>query len=440
MSTRRFAIALLLLVIPTPAMADDNTDAKWIGEARQALQWLREGKSEQFVEACNDTMKNAIPAKQLEGLWTQLESNFGAYEGEISATCSKIEKYQTVTLVSRFANSALDVRISFDVSGKIAGLFFTPSSQDVAYTAPDYADEKKFTERPVKVTCGAFSLDGTLTLPVAEGPHRAVVLVHGSGPHDQDETIFLNKPFRDLAWGLATKGVAVLRYEKRTRKYGPQMDPTTVDIDSETADDAIAAAQLLMARPDIQADHVYIVGHSLGASAAPYIASKERRIAGIVLLGAAARPIYELVADQIPYLARIDGTVTPDEQKSIDETLAMVSKLRSGKIEPGDTLLGAPAQYWKALDRMDAVGFARKCTKPMLILQGGRDYQVTDKEFEIWREQLRDHKNVTLRRYEKLDHLFHAGEGKSGPDDYRRKGYVDPVVIADIAAWVKRQD
>lgn len=430
-------VLAIVLACTASAMAQNEAAPKRIEDAREYMGWLRDGRFDECVAASDATMRSALPAEKLAETWKSLETSVGAYEGEIAASASTTGQYQVVVLTSRFAQAALDVRITFNSDGDVSGLFFAPSSHGVAYDPPDYATPDLFKEESVTVGTKEFPLKGTLTLPKQGAPFSAVVLVHGSGPHDQDETIFNSKPFKDLAWGLASNGLAVLRYEKRTKKYGATMDPKTITIDSEAADDAIAAVRLLMQRDDIRADGVYVVGHSLGATAAPYIASKETRIAGVVMMAAAARPIYELVVDQLTYLADRDGVVTDEERKGIDEAKTVVSKLRAGKPEPGDTLLGAPAEYWKRLDQMDPIGFSRKFERPMLILQGARDYQVTDKDYAIWQEQLRKRKNVTLRRYEKLDHLFHTGEGPSTPEQYQKKGYIDAAVIRDIAVWIK---
>src|SRR5437868_1155092 len=72
-----------------------------------------------------------------------------------------------------------------------------------------------FDEREVTVGKGEWELPGTLGLPKGSGPFPAVVLVQGSGPQDRDETMGVNKPFQDIAWGLASNGIAVLRYDKR---------------------------------------------------------------------------------------------------------------------------------------------------------------------------------------------------------------------------------
>jgi len=74
----------------------------------------------------------------------------------------------------------------------------------------------------------------------------------------------------------------------------------------------------------------------------------------------------------------------------------------------------------------------------MLILQGGRDYQVTMQDFDLWKTGLAGKKNVTMHSYPKLNHLFVAGEGPATPDEYQKPGHVAVEPIEDIAAWILR--
>ncbi len=75
---------------------------------------------------------------------------------------------------------------------------------------------------------------------------------------------------------------------------------------------------------------------------------------------------------------------------------------------------------------------------PILVLQGGRDYQVTMKDFALWRAALKGDRRATLKAYPKLNHLFVAGEGPGTPDDYEKPGHVDRDVVDDIAKFVER--
>ena len=69
------------------------------------------------------------------------------------------------------------------------------------------------------VGSGPLAVPGTLSLPHQSEPRAAVVLLAGSGPMDRDETIGRNKPSKDLAWGLASRGVAVLPFDKVTNAH-----------------------------------------------------------------------------------------------------------------------------------------------------------------------------------------------------------------------------
>ena len=152
-----------------------------------------------------------------------------------------------------FANASLDINVAFNEAGEVSGLTITPvGSIEQQFTAkyepPAYVNQDTFKEQEVQVGQGEWVLPGTLSLPVGDGPFAAVVLVHGSGPQDRDETIGPNKPFRDLAWGLASQGIAVLRYDKRTRVYGKKMQEiaATITVKEEVIDDELDAVALLL--------------------------------------------------------------------------------------------------------------------------------------------------------------------------------------------------
>jgi dienelactone hydrolase len=249
-----------------------------------------------------------------------------------------------------------------------------------------------------------------------------VVLVHGSGPNDRDETIGPNKPFRDIAWGLADSGIAVLRYDKRTRVHAARMSQNVnLTVREETLDDAHLAIALLRSREEIDAARVFVLGHSLGGMVAPRIAAGDRSLAGIVIMAAPTRPVEQVAREQIDYLA----SLAPPG--SVDREAALQQLLRA-----------APPAYWKDLDAYKPSEVAATLTLPMLILQGDRDYQVAQADLQGWKSALAGHRNVTIKTYPALNHLFIAGEGKSTPAEYERPGHVSASVIADIAGWIMR--
>ena len=181
---------------PTEASGDDATLAK--GRALVAL--LVADKHADAVATFNATMAAALPADRLETTWNELVAQVGAFETIEAAHVVHQGRYATAVLTCKFASGRLDAKVSYDEKGEVAGLHFAPVS--APYGDASYVDRTKFDEREVSIGSGEWVLPGTLALPKGTGPFRAVVLVHGSGPNDRDETVGANKPFKDLAGGL----------------------------------------------------------------------------------------------------------------------------------------------------------------------------------------------------------------------------------------------
>jgi dienelactone hydrolase len=339
----------------------------------------------------------------------------------------------------------VDVKIVFDAQGQIAGLWFEPSqglSPAESYVPPAYANLEAIEEHDVTVGTGDSALPGTLTMPLEGEDLPAVVLVHGSGPHDRDETIGPNRPFRDLAWGLASQGIAVLRYEKRTKEHAAQiaanLDQLTVY--EETIDDALAAAELLRETPRIDPARVFVLGHSLGGMVAPRIGARDDDLAGLIILAGNTRPLEDMILDQVAYLATLQESISDEDQAAVKELEAQVARVKDPNLSADtpatDLPLGIPAAYWLDLRDYHPAEVAAGLEQPMLILQGGRDYQVTETDFQGWQAELAGRPDVTFKLYPDLNHLFVVGEGMSTPDEYEHAGNVAGAVVDDIAAWI----
>jgi uncharacterized protein len=234
----------------------------------------------------------------------------------------------------------------------------------------------------------------------------------------------------------------VLRYDKRTHARPQDFADGAYTVDRETVDDAVDAVALLRRTPGIDPTRVFVLGHSLGAMMAPRIAARSDGIAGLVLLAAPARPLDEIVPQQIAYLADLDDARSDEEAALIAQVeagAAAVRALRDGGPEHG-LLLGLPAAYWRDLLDYDPVATAAELDLPMLILQGGRDYQVTLDDFAQWQQALGAAPQVQLQLYPRLNHLFADGDGPSRPEEYFRPAALDPRPIADIAVWIHDLD
>jgi fermentation-respiration switch protein FrsA (DUF1100 family) len=273
-----------------------------------------------------------------------------------------------------------------------------------------------------------YRLDATLTLPDGPGPFPAVVLVHGSGPMDRDETIGKTHLFADLARALAAHGIASLRYDKRTFAYGDVLS-NDITLEDEVLADAIDATRVLAARPEIDASRVVVVGHSLGGMLAPEIASRAGGVAGIALLAPPARPPLAILRDQLRYLG------APREVRESVELALTVINLGALGDDPTTRVMGMPLAYWRDWEAHDGVAAARTLGEPVLVIQGGRDYQVTAQDFALWKRGLRHAELVWLPED---NHAMIAGKGRPSPREYAREGHVDPRVVARLVRFVHR--
>ncbi|MBY0524846.1 MAG: alpha/beta fold hydrolase [Gemmataceae bacterium] len=421
-----------------PLLAQDKAD-DLDTRARALVTALTKDDFKAAAKDFDDTMKKVLPPAKLEETWKALRGQVGAFQKVTGVRREKKDKYEFVIVTCQFEKAALDARVVFDADKQIAGLFFAPAAS-AEYKTPAYVKRDAFDDTEVKVGTAEWVLPGTLSKPKGTGPFAAVVLVHGSGPNDRDETLGPNRPFRDLAWGLASRGIAVLRYEKRTREHGTKLAKIKdLTVKEEVTDDALAAVKLLQRTPGIDPKKVFVLGHSLGAMLAPRIGEQDPSIAGLILLGAPTRPLEDLILEQLTYLVALNQV----PMRSLDAIREQVARVKDPKLSPdtpdSDLPLGMPAPYWLALRPYKPAEVAVKLKQPLLILQGERDYQVTMTDFAGWKKALTDRKNVELKSYPKLNHLFMEGVGKSKPEEYQKVGSVSPEVIEDIGGWVKKQ-
>jgi dienelactone hydrolase len=429
------AIALSIVAI---AKADDAADA--VATAQELVDSLARGDASAAARHFDETMKKGLPEPKIGETWKTVEAQAGAFKRRVSARTERSGAYTVVLVTCEFAKGPLDVKVVLNAKKEIAGLFFVPVQPHADWKPPLYAKPDRYREEAVTIGSGDWALPGTLTLPVGEGPFPSLVLVHGSGPNDQDETLGPNKAFRDLAWGLASQGVAVLRYDKRTKVHGSRFKPIleSFTVKEETTEDAHLAVALLRARKDIA--KVFVLGHSLGGMLAPRIAREDAKIDGIVVMSGPTRPLEDLVVEQIEYITSLGGGPSDEQKKGIADLKASVARVKDPALSsktPSRELVGLPATYWLDLRDYHPADVAKTLDVPILVLQGERDYQVTLADYEGWKKALGERKNATLKLYPRLNHHLMPGDGKPSPADYEVPGHVEPAVVDDVARFVK---
>jgi dienelactone hydrolase len=323
----------------------------------------------------DDQMKAALPEGKLKEVWDSLPQRVGSFQNRSEAQLdARQDPYQRVIIPLQFEKMPLNMLVVVDLtSGKISGLFFQPNqaAQAQLYKTPAYVDAANFEEKEISFGAAPWALAGTLTLPKGAGPFPAVVLVHGSGPNDRDETIGPNKPFKDLAQGLASQGIAVLRYDKRTKVYPQEVTQLeNFTVKEETIDDAAAAVGALRSQPAIDPGKIFVAGHSLGGYLAPRIAQAEPNIAGMIILAGATRPLEDLMVEQTRYILESDGSLSAQDESQISQLQQQVEAVKAltAQSSSGTAVLGAPASYWIDLKDYRPADLARELTMPLLIL------------------------------------------------------------------------
>lgn len=392
-------------------------------------------QADQFTEITalfDDKMKAALSAAQLSKVWGSLHAQFGAF---VRAGSMRTEGPAQLTRLE-FEKGALDMRVALDPTSHIRGLFFAPAANAEAakseWVRPPYADPAKFSSFERKAGIEP-RLSAELTMPrdtTEKVP--AVLLVHGSGPQDLDESIGPNKIFKDLAQGLASNGIAVLRYNKRSFERPADLAALgwKLTVKEEVIDDAVAALEQLRAQPHVDATRVFVLGHSLGAELVPKIIERAPWVAGGVAMAPRGRPFGDVVLAQVTALERPAEEI--EQAKDFKRTIEAHSLRPTAEVP----LFGAKTSgaYWLSV-RAPPADAAKKVKGRLLVLQGERDSQVTMADFAIWQHALEKRPGTSFKSFAKLNHQFIEGEGPSTAEEYEKPGHVSPAVIETLTSY-----
>ena len=442
----------------TQTGAEDGAAILDSGEQASAyVEQLLQGDAAMLEDAYQHTEELIAALKKaggFAGLQKQLKI-LGKLKETGPVLIRQIGAYTSYSVPCRFEKQKLNIVLNVDNKGRIGGIVTAEYEEGTAnnpQTSADAAEEEtannpqtsadaegEYREISLPLQAGDLGeLPGILTLPEQDGPFPAVVLVHGSGPQDMDETLLENKPFRDLAHGLADRGIAVYRYDKRTLTYAAELQgEEELTLYGETVEDAVSAAALLMEREEIDPDRVFVLGHSLGGQAIPLIAgeleSAGTPAAGFIFLAAPARKMPVILREQADFIFSLSPAA--EGKQSMYEQLDRLDDAAS--LPAGEPVFGAYPAYWRFLEEYDQVAEAEKITAPCLVLQGGEDYQVSMEDYSLWQEAFGSNELWSFHTYPGLTHIFTEGRREDAQAAYLGENSVDEQVIEDIADFIR---
>lgn len=433
---------ILIMLLLNLSFAYSSDKAK---VAVDFMNLVNSGKYDEASKLSSPNMKTFLSEEKIKEFWLSLESRFGKPLSFGQPEPQKSTKDQIYLMKLYFKSDSLNARIMIDSLNQVSGLLFLPIAKDYKFDLPGYVDTTRFSEIDLEFGIEGWKLPAKLTVPRFTKKSPALVLVHGSGPNDMDVTVGGIKVFRDIAYGLTSNGIAVFRYEKRTKEHPSKFvkNVNKFTVWEETIEDAIEAVKFLKTRPEIDPNRIYVLGHSLGGHLAPRIAKEYSEFAGIIIANGNARKLHKLVPEQYEYIFGLDGDINDIEKVQLERVTWQAKLLDDNKITPStskDSLpFGLPANYWIDLNNYDAVATAKKVTMPIFIINSGKDYQVTKTDYDLWVNGLSAQKNVTTRFFSSLNHLFIHSAEMAVPTDYEKSGTVDEAFIISISDWILKR-
>jgi uncharacterized protein len=321
------------------------------------VELARAGRFEEIRALFTPGLRPMVTAAGLQAAW---EAEL-AQHGQLTAVGAPVSDpadgaMTTVAVPVTFERARQTLAVYLTRDGEVTGIQLAPpqdASPAAAWEPPGYALLDRFSETEVTLGSGPLAVPGTLSLPVGVdfGPVPALVLLGGSGPEDRDGSIGRSKPLKDLAWGLASRGVAVLRFDKVTNVHPDLVKANRAfTVADEYLPDASAAIALLRAHPGIDPARVFVAGHSLGGTVAPRVAAAEPSVAGLVLLAGGAQPLQWAAVRQISYLASLAPASAAASQPGIDALTALARNVDSPDLSAdtpdAELPFGVPAPYW----------------------------------------------------------------------------------------------
>jgi dienelactone hydrolase len=369
-------------------------------------------------------------------------SRAGSDTGILSGKEVSVRKY----VLKMAAGSA---QIWTDEQNQVLGAYF--GQADIEYLHAGFAlpqldlamKRTLPSEIPVSFPSHDRQLLGTLMLPPEslgkKEKYALVVMVGGFGPLDRDETIGHNKPMRDLAVGLARKGIASLRYDKPTYAIHGRLDRIHLTIEEESIDGAVAAVHFALTLPRVDSSKIFLLGHSEGGEMAPFIMQQATEIRGAIVMATPGRPPDQFVPDQLATQLKMKDTAQPRIDAQVAALKNQFAAIRNGTMPDSIMVLGLPASYWRSLMARDHIAALHNVKVPLLVLQGDRDAQVNRQDYDrVTAAVPRD--KLETDYFTGLNHIFiPAPEGANGSEMAIGSRVADQV-INRISTWVQKHE
>nr|WP_252195717.1 alpha/beta hydrolase [Bacillus mycoides] len=400
------------------------------------LEQFQKNDFDQLYKNVTHEMNSKLPKDEFASKWNALISQLGPALDTESEVFSSKDKNGKVSITTVHRKNNLQTTFVYTKDGKVTDV---QTQLQPLIVKPEKGG--KWEESSIKVGYNEKKLNGLLTLPKGVEKPPVAILLQGSGPNNMDSIIGtgLNRPFADIAHGLAENGIASIRYDKRSYAYPNDVS----DVETEYLYDAKEAVRLAKEDKRVDSNRIYLIGHSQGGLLGPKIAQDNPEIKGFVSMAGTLRRLEDIVLTQTTLRLEQENLSNERKKEELDNTKAGVDKIKKlNSSDKTEVILGYPASYWNSLNKIDGASIVKNLSIPMFIIQGTTDFHVLEKvDYKLWQETLEDKDNVSFKVYPGLSHLFMPGGSADKFDGsiYNKPAHVDSQVIKDISGWINAQ-
>lgn len=368
----------------------------------------------------SETAKQNISEEQFSQAMFQLTLVLGKFQKVREVHVSEGAVY----FYSTFDKQTLDVVVPLNENLEVNGIFVN--------------NHKEFFQtdnNSLSITNDGISLPGTLLLVKENNQKKMVVLIHGSGPQDRDQTIGQLKPFKEIADYLFAQGISSYRYDKRTLVAPKSFNEKSTPEDEVVADVRIIVSYLKEHYPEYQ---IILLGHSLGAYLLPRIINTSSAVSKAIFLAAPARGFDRILLEQVTYLNQLDSLNVSNEM--LNRVKTQVELLHSDKfnlkVASTELPLNLSASYWDYLLKYKPLKEVKLLYLPMFFAQGGKDYQVSETDFNLWKQILFKNTLARFKFYPDLTHLFFFSQDVPSPKDYNKSEPMNKEFLKDLSEFI----
>ena len=298
------------------------------------------------------------------------------------------------------------------------------SSKDSTNIPDQDIPQSSIEEKHFVLESDGYKLNAVYTYIDDGKAHPAVLLIAGSGPSDYDEAIGALKPFKDIANGLAKKGINSLRVDKRTFNYAANFDIKS-GIEEEYLNDCTAAIEYLKSQ---NISDLYLLGHSLGGQIATELAVSNAYIDGIILFNSSARHLADIACDQYSALDPVN--------KASYTIYAEAAKNATDSSAKGYYYYGASDYYWASYNQIDTIKNISEANIKALIINSKFDKQSFDKDLDLWSTHLSNSSSISIRVYDDISHFGYKIDTTDPSSLYTQADFPSEVISA-FADFIK---